>query len=68
MSRSQRVDGKARNAIAAPKMPVKQASKRRERTASTPTREESQVNRTTVNHTNAPPNNNVARRQCSNTA
>ena len=56
------------NTIAAPKMPVKQASKRRERTARTPTREESQVKRTTVSHISAPPNSRVARRQCSNTA
>lgn len=56
------------NTIAAPRMPVKQASKRRERTASTPTREESQVRRTTVSHKSAPPNIIVARRQCSDTA
>lgn len=59
---------KAMNTIAAPRMPVKQASKRRERTASTPTREESQVRRTTVSHKSAPPNIIVARRQCSDTA
>lgn len=59
---------KATNTIAAPKAPVKQASKRRERTASTPTREESHVKRTTVSHISAPPSSMVARRQCSDTA
>lgn len=56
---------KATNTIAAPKAPVKQASKRRERTASTPTREESHVKRTTVSQISAPPSSMVARRQCS---
>ena len=59
---------RAKKTIAAPKMPVNHASKRCERTANTPTREESQVKRTTVSHTSAPPSSIVARRQCSNTA
>ena len=44
---------------------VKMESKRRERTAKTPTLRESQVKRTAVSHTIAAPSTKVARRQCS---
>src|SRR5699024_1045707 len=50
---------------AAPRAAENIMSNRRERTANTPTRSESQVLRTTASHSMAAPKRNVARRQCS---
>lgn len=51
--------------MAAPITPVNAVSKLRERTDSTPSVFESQVQRTIDSHSKAMPSTNVARRQCS---